>query len=125
YNSLIGVAAGNFVIAKATPTVVVTPYSVVYNGSPHTATYTLAGVNGETGATVGSVTLSTTHTNAGTYSSDSWSFTGTANYNNLASTTITDTINKENARAAGTANAVAYNGQSPTATSTITGVNGE
>jgi len=35
----------------------------------------------------------TTHTNAGTYS-DSWSFTGGANYNDIASTAITDTIDK-------------------------------
>ena len=55
-------------------------------------------MNGETGATVGTVNVSnTTHTNAGTYASDSWSFTGTANYNNIAATTITDTINKANA----------------------------
>ena len=82
-------------INKATATVVVAPYSVTYNGSPHTATVTsITGVNGETGATVGTVTLNTTNTNAGTYSSDSWSFTGAANYNNIASTTITDTINK-------------------------------
>src|SRR5207249_5190593 len=55
---------------------------------------TITGVNGETEATVGTVTLSTTHTTAGTYSSDSWSFTGTANYNDISSTTITDTINQ-------------------------------
>jgi hypothetical protein len=71
---------------------VVAPYSATYDGGPHTATITsITGVNGETGATVGTVTLNTTHTNAGTYS-DSWSFTGTANYNDIASTTITDTI---------------------------------
>jgi large repetitive protein len=35
----------------------------------------------------------TTHTTAGTYANDSWSFTGTANYNNIGSTAITDTIN--------------------------------
>ena len=80
-------------ISKATATVVVTPYSVTYDGQPHTATVTsITGVNGETGATVGTVDVSnTTHTAAGTYSSDSWSFTGTANYNNIAGTTITDT----------------------------------
>jgi len=77
---------------------VVAPYTVTYDGSPHTATVTsITGVNGETGATVGAVTLNTTHTAVGTYSSDSWSFTGTANYNDIASTTITDTINKANA----------------------------
>jgi hypothetical protein len=73
---------------------VVTPYSVTYDGGPHTATYTITGVNGETGATVGTVTLDTTHTGAGTYASDSWSFAGTANYNNIASTPITDAIAK-------------------------------
>src|SRR5207249_8014271 len=56
------------------------------------------GVNGETGATVGAVDVSnTTHTNAATYSSDSWSFTGAANYNNIGATTITDSIGKANA----------------------------
>jgi hypothetical protein len=82
-------------ISKADATVVVTPYSVTYDGLPHTATYTITGLNGETGATVGTVNVSnTTHTNAGTYNADSWSFTGTANYNNIAATTITDKINK-------------------------------
>ena len=55
----------------------------MYDGQPHTATISaITGVNGETGATVGTVDVSnTTHTNAGTYTSDSWTFTGTANYN--------------------------------------------
>ncbi len=82
-------------IAKANATVVVTPYvAVPYDGLPHTATYTITGVHSETGATVGTVTLNTTHTDAGTYASDSWSFTGAANYNDIASTTITDSIAK-------------------------------
>src|SRR4030095_4980558 len=62
-------------ISKADATVVVTPYDETYNGQPHTATYTIAGVNNEMGATVGAVDVSnTTHTNAGTFSGDSWSF---------------------------------------------------
>jgi hypothetical protein len=87
-------------VSKANATVVVTPYTVTYDGNAHTAAITsITGVNGETGATVGSVDVSTTsHTNAGTYSSDSWSFTGTANYNDIAATTITDTINKATRR---------------------------
>src|SRR5437868_6156111 len=113
-------------ISKADATVVVTPYSVSYNGQPHTATYTITGVNGETGATVGTVDVSnTTHTNAGSYNTDSWSFTGTANYNNIAATTITDTINKADATVVVTPYSVSYNGQPHTATYTITGVNGE
>src|SRR5205823_5431878 len=85
----------DFTIGKANATVVVTPYTVTYDGRAHTATLTsITGVNGETGATVGTVTLNTTHTSAGTYASDSWGFTGAANYNDIASTTITDTIKK-------------------------------
>ena len=60
-------------------------YSVTYDGNPHTATYTISGVNGETGATVGTIDVSaTTHTNAGTYNGDAWTFTGAANYNNTS-----------------------------------------
>ena len=86
---------GYLTINKANAAVVVAPYTVTYDGNPHTAAVTsIAGVNGETGGTVGTVALITTHTAAATYSSDSWSFTGTANYNNIAATTIIDTINK-------------------------------
>src|SRR5205823_2648387 len=134
--SLAGADAGNYVldsvatttanILKADATVMVTPYNVTYDGNPHTATYTITGVNGETGATVGTVTLNTTHTNAGTYASDSWSFTGAANYNDISATTITDRIDKANATVVVTAYNVAYDYQSHTATVTsITGVNGE
>src|SRR5205085_406709 len=105
-------------ISKADATVVVTPYSVSYNGNAHTATYTITGVNGETGATVGTVDVSnTTHTNAGSYNADSWSFTGAANYNNIAATTITDTISKADATVVVTPYSVSYNGQPHTARS--------
>src|SRR6185436_18822035 len=115
-------------INKATATVVVTPYTVTYDGQSHTAAITsITGVNGETGATVGTVDVSnTTHTNAGTYASDSWSFTGAANYQNIAATTITDTINKATATVVVTPYTVPYDGQSHTAAITsITGANGE
>ena len=115
-------------INKADATFTVTPYDVTYDGLEHTATVsTITGVNGETGATVGTVDVSNTkHTNAGTYSSDSWSFTGTANYNNQGPTTITDKINKADASFTVTPYNVTYDGLPHTATvSTITGVNGE
>ena len=87
------IATASSTVAKATPTVVVTPYSVAYDGNPQTATVTsITGVNGETGATVGTVTLNTTHTNVGIYNTDSWIFTGTGNYNNIGSTTSTITV---------------------------------
>lgn len=83
------------VIGKADAVISVTPYTVTYDGSSHTATVdSITGVNGETGATVGAVDVTgTTHTAAGTYT-DSWTFTPTANYNDYeGSTEITDTIN--------------------------------
>ena len=58
----------------------------------------------------------TTHTNAGTYATDTWIFTGTANYNNIASTTITDTIQKANATVVVTPYSVTYDGLAHTAT---------
>ncbi len=114
-------------INKANATVVVTPYTVTYNGVAHTATVTsIKGVDGQTGATVGAVTLNTTHTAAGTYATDSWSFAGTANYNSIASKTITDTINKANATVVVTPYTVTYNGVAHTATvASITGVDGQ
>ena len=76
-------------VSKADATVTVTPYSLTYDGTAHSATVTsITGVNGETGATVGVVTLTSTHTTAGTYASDSWRLTATANYNDIAATTI-------------------------------------
>ncbi|MDP3716666.1 MAG: FG-GAP-like repeat-containing protein [Acidobacteriota bacterium] len=83
-------ASASITIAKAVATVVAAPYDVEYDGQPHTATFTITGVNGETGATVGAVTQNTTHTNVGTYS-DSWSFAG-ANYISVGATSITNRI---------------------------------
>jgi hypothetical protein len=99
----------------------VTPYNVTYDGNPHTATYTITGVNGETGATVGTVTLNTTHTNAGTYASDSWSFTGAANYNDIGNTTITDIIEKANATVTADDKTKTYGQLNPTLTATVVG----
>src|SRR6185437_4337473 len=48
----------NFNIGKADPTVSVTPYSITYDGAAHTATYTINGVNGESGTTVGAINVS-------------------------------------------------------------------
>ena len=115
-------------INKADATVVVTPYNVTYDGHEHMATITsITGVNSETGATVGTVDVTNTkHTKAGTYNTDSWSFAGTANYNNIAATTITDVINKADASIVVTPYDVTYDGHAYTAAITsITGVNGE
>lgn len=114
-------------IDQANATVVVTPYNVPYDGNPHTATFTVAGVNGDTGAIIGTVNLNTTHTNAGSYSSDTWSFTGGANYKNIPSTPITNTITKASSKTVVTINGgpFTYTGAAQTpATVAVTGAGG-
>lgn len=110
-------------IAKANATVVVTPYSVTYDGNPHSATVTISGVLGETGAAVGTVTLSPAHTDAGVYA-DSWSFNGGSKYNNIASTPITNTINKANAIVTVNGYTGAYDAAAHVATGSAAGVGG-
>ena len=87
-------ASGPGHITKANALITVTPYSVIYDGKPHTATGTAKGVESPTPANLNSgLDLShTTHTNAGIYSSDYWTFMDTTNYNNVGNTTITDKI---------------------------------
>lgn len=81
-------------ITKATPTVVVTGYDVDYDGNSHTATYTVTGVGEESGETVGSVDVSgTTHTEAGTYAGDTWTFAPTGNYEDVPDGTVDNEIN--------------------------------
>ena len=88
----------------------VTPYSVTYDGNPHTATVTsITGVNGETGAAVGTVDVSgTTHTNAGTLSRDSWTSPVPTTMTPVA--TITDVIGKANATVVVMPYSVTYDG---------------
>ena len=76
-------------IGKASATITVTPYSLTYDGRPHTATGTAKGVNGQSLA--GLDLSGTTHTSAGNYN-DTWTFTDvTGNYNN-ATGAVTDLI---------------------------------
>jgi hypothetical protein len=123
YNS-VGNTTITDAISKADAKITVTPYSVTYDGHAHTATITsITGVNGEIGATVGTVDVSnTTHTNSGTYASDSWNFTGTANYNPIAPTTISDTINRADAKITVTPYSLTYDGNAHTAVGIALGV---
>ena len=84
-------ASGTLTVTKANPIIVVTPYSgVTYDGQSHTAIGSATGVLGET--LTGLDLSGTTHTNAGTYNGDAWTFTDTTgNYNN-ASRTVNDEI---------------------------------
>jgi hypothetical protein len=89
---LASTATNTLTVNRAGASIVVTPYSVTYDGNPHTATGTATGVNSES---LSGLDLSgTTHTNAGTYAGDPWTFTDvTGNYNN-ANGTVDDSIGK-------------------------------
>src|SRR4029077_15569783 len=89
-----------------------------------TATYTITGVNGEQGADVGTVDIShTTHTNAGIYNTDHWTFTGTGNYNDISAQTITDTINKRPATWTTNPSSKTYGDADPAPLTTGSGTN--
>ena len=111
----------------------VTPYTsaaTTYSGHADTATLvSITGVNGETGATVGTVDLSnTTHTNAGTYASDYWTFAGASNYNDISAKRSPTASPRPTPRwrSRRTPGHDASSGHADTATLvSITGVNGE
>jgi|GEM_PF-4061909 len=112
-------------IDKADATIVVTPYDVVYDGVAHMPVATALGVLGEDLS--GDLDLSSaTNTNVGIYVADAWSFTSTSgNYNDVAPTTITDTITKADAVIVVTPYDVVYDGVAHTAMATALGVLGE
>ena len=121
YNNTSGTVSD--AIAKANAVIVVTPYSVTYDAAAHTATGTAKGVLGESLA--GLDLSGTTHTNAGTYATDPWTFTDvTGNYNN-ASGTVARSIAKADAVIVVTPYSVTYDSFSHTATGTAKGVLGE
>src|SRR5207245_1020152 len=110
-------------IDKANATIVVTAYHVTYDGNAHTATGSATGVKGE--ALAGLDLSGTTHTVAGDYPADPWTFTDvTGNYNN-ASGTVHDHIDKANATIVVTAYHGTYDAYAHTATGTATGVKGD
>jgi Bacterial Ig-like domain/YDG domain/Immunoglobulin I-set domain len=112
-------------IAQADATITVTPYTsatTTYNCSPHTATGTATGCDGDLSSLLH--LGGTTHTNAGDYPTDSWTFDGNNNYKS-ASGTVHDSIAKANATINGTPYNVTYDYNAHTATGTATGVCGE
>ncbi len=113
-----------FVVDKATATIVVTPYSVTYDGNSHTASGTAVGVLNEN---LSGLDLSgTTHTNAGT-TTDAWTFTDiTGNYLD-ASDTVVNSIAKAASLTTVTivGGPFTYNGSAQTpATVSVTGAGG-
>jgi len=110
----------NDVVSKANAVVSVTPYSVTFDGTAHTAT---GGVTGVNNAPLAGLDLSgTTHTSAGVYT-DTWTFTdATGNYVN-SSGSVNDVVSKANAVVSVTPYSVTFDGTAHTATGGVTGVN--
>jgi hypothetical protein len=121
YNSAGGTVEDTISPANATCTV--TPYNVAYDGSGHTAKGSCTGVGG---ANLNSdLNLSgTTHTNAGSYPADAWTFTDPNGNYSAAQGTVADTISPASATCNVTGYSVAYDGSSHTATGTCTGAGG-
>ncbi len=80
-----------FTIAPADATISVTPYDVPYDGTSHTATGSATGVLGEDLA-AGLDLSGTTHTAAGTYTADPWTFSDHAGNYRDASGTVDNRI---------------------------------
>jgi hypothetical protein len=114
---------GTLTIGMADPVINVVGYSVTYDGTSHTAPITATGALGLDLSSKLDLSA-TTHTNAGTYSSDAWSFAGDANYNSQSGT-VSDDIAKANATIGVTPYIVVDDGQSHTAIGSATGVLGE
>jgi hypothetical protein len=112
-------------VNKANATCSVTAYSLTYDGNTHTATGTCTGVGGSEDVLSGLDLSGTTHTNAGFYEDDPWTFTDvTSNYND-ASGTVDDNIDKAEADCTVTPYDVIYDGDPHTATGKCHGVKGE
>jgi len=111
-------------IGKAGATIHLTSYSVTYDGNDYTATGTATGALGEDLSDELEL-VGTTHTDAGDYPSDPWTFTDvTGNYSN-ASGTVHDHIAKADATIDVAPYSVPYDSDDHTATGTASGVGGE
>jgi len=109
------------VINKATAVIVITPYHVTSNTTSHTATGTVTGVDAGGAALGTTLDLSgTTHTDAGEYPADPWSFSGGTNYYD-ANGTVHDIIDKAHLTVTAQPATVQYSDPLPTFTYAITG----
>ncbi|MGA3162031.1 MAG: MBG domain-containing protein [Terracidiphilus sp.] len=116
-----GTNSGTLTIDQATASINITPYSVTYNANPHTAIGTATGVN-SVDLSSGLNLTHTTHTNAGSYTADYWTFHDTSgNYADQGPTTITDTISQATASINVTPYNVNFDGNPHSATGSATG----
>jgi hypothetical protein len=106
-------------IAKAGASCSVTPYTLTYDGSSHTATGSCSGIGG--GSLSGLDLSGTTHTDAGDYPDDAWIL---RNSNYLASDTVHDILKKTSATCSISGYTGVYDGLSHGATGSCISANG-
>ena len=100
--------SSNTAAQKANATVNVTPYNTTYDGQPHTATGSATGAKGEDLNSL--LDLSgTTHTDAGAYNGDLWSFTGDGNHNS-ANGSVNDSIGQASVTATAGGGSATFDG---------------
>lgn len=110
-------------IQQATATIAVTPYSVTYDATAHTATGTATGVGGVNLAADLNLTA-TTHTAAGTYNGDAWSFHDPSGNYADASGTVNDHIGVATLTITAANATKVYGTANPAFTGTVTGQQG-
>jgi hypothetical protein len=116
--------SSNLTVQRADPTCNVTGYSVTYDGNPHTATGSCTGIGGPSDVLSGLGLSGTTHTNAGDWPNDPWTFTdSTGNYNNKSGT-VHDHIDKADAICTVNGYTGTYDGNAHGASGSCTGVGG-
>ncbi len=110
-------------IGKATATIQVTPYNTTYNGTAHRAAATATGAGG-VDLSVDLMLSSTSHTEAGTYSGDVWTFLDPSGNYASDSGTVNDVIGQAAANINVTGYSTTYDSTAQTASGTATGVGG-
>jgi hypothetical protein len=106
-------------ISQAKATISVNGYSVVYDGSPHTAAGTATGAAG-TNLNADLTLTGSTHTNAGTFS-DTWKFHDPGGNYQDATGSVSDSILQAKATISVNGYSVSYDGNPHTATGTAAG----
>jgi hypothetical protein len=110
-------------IGQADPTCDITPYNVVYDGNAHSASGACTGVLGE--PLQGLDLSDTSHTDAGSYLADPWSFTDTSgNYLNTSGS-VDDVIERADPACEITPYDVTYDANAHSASGACSGVLGE
>ncbi len=110
-------------IGQAAATCTVTPYSVTFTDLPHTAGGSCVGLDGLT--VIPGLDLSlTTHTNAGTYAGDTWSFHDASGNYADQNGTVADAIGQAAAVCSVTPYSVTFTGLAHTAGGSCVGLDG-